>query len=133
MIAFCNLRSRYRDFRVDRIQTLKPLNSHFKETKHISLDKYFDKFQNTGGELKQVILLGKKESLRFINDSKYWYGFTHQKEFDEQYMKLYFRNSDLLGLAKWIMLGGENVIVKEPDELKSIIKTLVQKLKNQYL
>jgi len=132
MIAYCILRQDYRDFRIDRIQSLHTLASQFQIKKHIALDDYFDKYQSNE-QLYEIVLLGRKEGLRFIKDSKYWYGFTHQEEHSEEYMRLFFRNADLNGFAKWVMMGGKNVIVEKPEKLKDVIKARVKELADHYL
>lgn len=131
LIAYCHKRSDYRDFKVDRIKTLKVQNQKITLKHHLKLDEYFEKIFNPE-DMPKIVLLCKKESERFIRDSKYWYGFTHQEDYDEIFYKMYFRNSDLFGFSRWVILGGSQVVVQQPEELKTIVTNFAHEIAAHY-
>ena len=49
LAAWCELRNDYRNFRVDRIQTLDELDRQFEETQEISLEALFAKYRARAG------------------------------------------------------------------------------------
>ena len=74
-----------------------------------------------------------KENLRFIKDSKHWYGYFHEEDIDENYVRMYFRNSDLYGFSRWVILGGKNVRVEKPKELADMVLEFAKELKDHVL
>ena len=82
MIAFCHKRKDYRDFRVDRIESFESTDKSFSDKQHISIKEYFNLNKPEIG-LHDISLIINKQFSRFINDSKHWYGFVKQTEYDE--------------------------------------------------
>lgn len=132
LIGFCELRKAYRDFRLDRIKKLHIALEAYNPNTLLTLKQYFESIQSPE-DLHSIEILCTKETLRFIKNSKHWYGFTHQEEYDDTFMKLYFRNADLQGFSRWIIYGGDNVTILQPVELKNIIELFVKSLSKHYL
>lgn len=132
LIAFCQKRKDYRDFRIDRIKKLITLDVPFDKSKYLSLEQYLEKMKSQK-DLPEIVLVSKKESLRFIKDSKYWYGYTHEDDIDENFVRMYFRNADLFGFSRWVILGGSNVKVEAPEELKQMVLEFAHELKEHLL
>ncbi|WP_320053008.1 YafY family protein [uncultured Acetobacteroides sp.] len=131
LIGFCQLRKDYRDLRIDRILSLERQDIPFSRKCHISLDEYFERMQNRDG-MQKITLLVARDCQHHIKESKYWYGFTYDEEYDDQWLRLHFRNSDLWGFSRWVILGGSNVRIEEPQELKVLIRDLVSELAQAY-
>lgn len=132
LIGYCQLRNDYRDLRIDRILSLERTNAPFSKKAHISLDEYFERVQNRDG-MHKITLLVTRDSQHYIKESKYWYGFTYDEECDDRWMMLHFRNSDLQGFSRWVILGGGSIRVVEPEELKALVGNLVAELAEAYL
>ena len=131
LIAFCNSRNDYRDFRIDRIMSWKQTDYDFKNLKHIGIDEYFEKQQSLE-KLHKIELLAARESLIFIEESKKYYGHFHEENFDELYVKMSFLNYDLKGFSRWVVLGGKHFKILKPVELKNLVREFVDELKQNY-
>lgn len=132
LIGYCTLRNDYRDFRVDRIIKLEVLDNELVSGQHKTLDEYFETIQSPD-DLYDITLLANKETLHFIEESKYWYGYTHEEEYDDNYKKIHFKNADLYGFSRWVILGGKNAIVLEPTVLRNIIVEFAKEISEHYL
>lgn len=131
LIGYCLLRNDYRDLRIDRILKLERTDVPFSKTVHINLDEYFERKQNREG-MHKITLLVTRDSQHYIKESKYWYGFTYDEEHDDRWLRLHFRNSELLGFSRWVILGGGSVRVEEPEELKVLVRDFVTELTEAY-
>lgn len=132
VIAFCTLRNAYRDFRVDRIQKAQLTDSSYNSNTLKTLAEFFDDFKTSEGT-HSITLLIKKDVLHFIADSKMWWGFIHEKEYDKNWVQMHFRNDDLHSFANWVMQGGSTSKIVDPPELLNIIKEKVKTLSSHYL
>ena len=124
LLAWCRLRNDYRDFRLDRIINLLPTNEYFKGKQHISIGEYMkmtSPFSNTAN----IAILIPKRRKKYIEDSKYWYGFILEEE-NEDFYKMEFSNDDLNGFAVWLLNTGSHARVEKPEELKSIIQKFIK-------
>lgn len=131
LIGYCQLRNDYRDLRIDRILKLERTDVPFSKKAHINLDEYFERMQNREG-MHKITLLVRCDSQHHIRESKYWYGFTYDEEHNDGWMRLHFRNSDLWGFSRWVILGGGSVRVEEPEELKVLVGDFVRELAEAY-
>jgi predicted DNA-binding transcriptional regulator YafY len=132
LIAFCMKRDDYRDFRIDRIKSLKISEGSFDKDRYLNLEEYAEKIRSTM-ELHDISLLIRKESLRFIKDTRHWYGFTKQEEHNDTHMRLHFKNSDLKGFSRWVILAGKNIKVEQPKELADMVRSFAEELKMHLL
>lgn len=130
LIAWCRLREDYRDFRLDRIESLEVTNEYFRGKQHLSVDEYMAQNAVINSEAN-ISLLVPKTRHKYIDESKYWYGFLGEEEDGEQ-MRLQFSNSDLRGFALWLLYTGSHAKVEQPPELKTIIADYIRDMLETY-
>lgn len=131
LIAYCQLRNDYRDFRTDRIEKLDVIPGRFSKTDHISLQNYLDKLQH-GTELQIVKVLFQKDFVKYIDEVKYQFGWVDQTDTGDQIeMKFAVIGLDLI--ARWLLMSGKNFKIVSPENLNSRIKELIHELKNTHL
>ncbi|HZL12129.1 MAG TPA: YafY family protein [Prolixibacteraceae bacterium] len=131
LFAWCRLRSEYRDFRLDRIVSLKMSAENFSGKQHISMDDFIRKI-NVISDQANISLLVPARRLKLIAESKYWYGFTEEEVVDEQQVRLRFSNSELNGFASWIISSGSFARVEAPEELKLILNRSISGIIENY-
>lgn len=130
LFAWCRLRQDYRDFRLDRILDFEVTSNNFKGKQHISIGEYMastSPFSNT----PNISLLVPKKRKKFIEDTKYWYGFMDEVELEGQY-RMQFSNDDLNGFAIWLLNTGCHARVEEPKALMEIILGYVKDMVENY-
>lgn len=121
LIAFCQLRNDYRNFRIDRIQDIKFSQLKFSK-EHPSLKTYLKQFTKEK-ELHAVVMKVDKEVIKYFGDQKYYNGFVSQKELDDQ-IEMTFLTCSLEGFARWYMMFGDSADIVSPESLKAEIKNI---------
>lgn len=131
LFAWCRLRNEYRDFRLDRINNLRICTETFKGKQHLTMDDFI-KQMNVISEKANISLIMNPERTRFLEESKYWYGFIEEEPIDDQTIRLRFANKELRGFATWIISSGSFAKIEEPVELKQILDQLVSGIIENY-
>ena len=130
LIAYCRLRGDYRDFRLDRIRELKICSTTYDR----KLDKAFEEYLEREKEQHQyfeIELKVEKQLARWLQESKYWYGFLSEQE-TGNYINMKFLNPDLNGFARWILTMTDKVEILSPVKLHTMLHEMVQKLCTKY-
>jgi predicted DNA-binding transcriptional regulator YafY len=131
VVAYCLLRSSYRNFRTDRIDHIELTDTIFSQ-KHASLKEYLDhtpRYEN----LEKVIIRVEKQILPYIQNQKYYYGFISERKLGDKF-ELTFLTASLDGFSRWYMMFAEYAEIVQPaslvDLLKKQICTLSKHLEN---
>lgn len=122
LIAFCNLKQDYRDFRLDRIRDLKITSEKFRQER-LSLNSYLKKISEQR-HLKKVVIRADKTIAKYIVTQKYYYGFVSEKELDTE-VEMTFLSTSLEAFARWYLMIGTNAVILEPAEVKEQVKDLL--------
>lgn len=130
LIAWCKLRKAYRDFRLDRIETLFITDEKYDRKLDESYEEYLE-CQKQQFESYEVKLKVTKQLAKWIHESKYWYGFVSENIIDD-YVEMKFLNPDLHGFARWVITMTDKVEVQYPNELEKILKDMVHELCTKY-
>jgi len=126
LIAYCQMRQDYRDFRTDRIEKLDMVPGKFSKTDHLSLQNYLDKLQQ-GTDVQIVTIRFPKKYVKYIEEIKYQYGWVAQAEIDD-HVDMKFAVMAMEFLARWLLMQGKNFKVVSPESLNNRIKALIQEL-----
>lgn len=126
LIAYCQMRQDYRDFRTDRIEKLDIVPGKFSKTDHMSLQNYLDKLQH-GTDVQIITIRFPKKYIKYIEEIKYQYGWVAQTEIDD-HVDMKFAVMNLEFLARWLLMQGKNFQVISPENLKNRVKALIQEL-----
>ena len=126
LIAYCQLRSDYRNFRLDRIQSLKNTSRIF-ETIHPSFNTFLQKVIHEDRDLHEVIMKVDKSALKYFGEQKYYNGYIGSKEVDDL-VEMTFLTASLEGFARWFMMFGDHAEIVKPQELKRKIQQLAEDL-----
>lgn len=131
LIAFCQLRNDYRDFRTDRIEKMDIVPGRFSRTDHISLQNYLDKLQE-GTELQIAKVLFDKEFVKYIDEVKFQFGWVDQTETENQ-IEMKFAFMTLEPIARWLLTAGKRFKVVSPNSLKTRVIELIGELQQSHL
>jgi len=130
LFAWCQLRQDYRDFRLDRILSLRPTDEYFKGKQHPSIKEYMQ-MTNPISNVANITVLIPKKRMKLIEDSKYWYGFLSEEEVGGN-IRMQFSNDELHGFASWLLNSGSHAQVEKPTELRQIIQGYVKDMVENY-
>ncbi len=130
LIAYCRLRSDYRDFRLDRVKALTILDENYTDKSHITLNEYFHKISEENS-LFSIDLKVHKSIFDSLASSKYWFGLVEEIH-NGEYYNLKFANSNIQVFSKWVLSMEDKVEIISPQELKTITKNNVAELFKHY-
>jgi predicted DNA-binding transcriptional regulator YafY len=120
LIAFCQLRNDYRNFRTDRITQIVSTPLPFKK-QHPQLKEYLKQITTEKKELYKVVMLVDKSVVGRFGDQKYYSGFISEREVHDK-MEMTFLTCSLEGFARWYMTFGDKAEITEPKSLKETIR-----------
>jgi predicted DNA-binding transcriptional regulator YafY len=131
LLAYCHLRGQYRDFRVDRIQSLESTGQQFDRNRHGDLDQLVRHIV-LPTDLKPAALRFTPHTARMIDNQKYYFGFVRQYE-QEAGIVMEFLVPDYDYLARWLLSFIDQVTVLAPAVLEETIAAYVRQLSAHYL
>lgn len=132
LIGWCRLRNGYRDFRVNRIQSLELREEQYKVRSFASLKEYIDSGAGMPpGMMQEAVILFDKKHANYISESKYQAGFIQQLEAGDK-LRLFFLTPSLDYFARWLLTYTDLVTIESPASLKQIMKKLIAELKKAH-
>jgi predicted DNA-binding transcriptional regulator YafY len=123
LIAYCQMRKDYRDFRIDRIMNIEETTLSFLK-EHPSLKTYLSQISRKR-ELHTVVLRLDNEVIKTLGDQKYYHGYVSEQMVDNQ-VEMTFLTSSLMGFARWFMLLGDRAEIITPESLKTEVKEIAE-------
>ncbi|MDF2383742.1 YafY family transcriptional regulator [Nostoc ellipsosporum NOK] len=124
LIGWCRLRKDYRDFRVDRISSIRLSEEQFRNN-HPSLEQYIEQRKKEKHDLVSVVLLVEKDTCHWLDEQKYFSGFISQQEKPEG-VEMHFLTSSLEGFATWFMMFGDRAQIIEPEALREKVINMAE-------
>ncbi|MGC4021743.1 MAG: WYL domain-containing protein [Cyclobacteriaceae bacterium] len=127
LVAWCRLRESYRNFRADRIKSLKTTGESFERRSAISLQEYFRTMYQTNQNLVRVVVTFDKSALR----GRPLYGSSSQEDLGTR-IRSEFMMDSLDYMAHWLLLFGPHVEVEQPEELRNKMAEITETLFKHY-
>ena len=121
LIAYCRMRSDYRDFRCDRIDSLNETNNTFLG-KHPTLKSYIAQTAHEKN-LETIIIKVETNMIRYLNEQKYYYGFVSERELKDK-TEMTFLTMSVEGFARWFMMFADMAEIINPQHLKDKVGKL---------
>jgi predicted DNA-binding transcriptional regulator YafY len=121
LIAYCQMRQDYRNFRIDRISNINITTLSFQK-EHQSLKSYLSQI-STEEKLHTIVIKIEKSAVKFMGDEKYYRGFVSQKIVDDK-VEMTFLTSSVMGFARWFLFLGDMAEIISPDILRVQVKEI---------
>lgn len=129
LIAYCRLRKDYRDFRTDRIKTLRACDELFLEHKEFSIKTYLQNLYHL--ENPQVVqALFPPDLARRVRERNP-FGLVEAQQCERGTLLTFFV-PNLGVIADWLLSFGTNIEIVSPVELKDILADKAKKLSAHY-
>jgi predicted DNA-binding transcriptional regulator YafY len=125
LIAFCQTRLDYRDFRFDRMTDLVITDKRF-DDRHPTLKQYLDQIYEERN-LESVVLTVQKEASLHLGEQKYYHGYIDETE-TANGVEMSFLTASLEGFARWYMMFADYATIVKPVALKERVKSIVKKI-----
>ncbi len=130
LIAHCRLRRDLRDFRSDRIRSLRLLNEVFTGHMDFSLPEYLETSAREDG-LETVMIRFKPEVLEYVRRD--WsIRVEQEKEEANGEVTVTLRIYALESFASWVLSFGDKAEVVSPERLKSVLAAEAAKVVAKY-
>ncbi len=125
LVAFCQLRNDYRNFRTDRITELAVLPEMIPRVHppFKTLMKQFSRDREKKSA-QEIVIRIEKDIYKHFGTQKYYMGYVSESE-TEQFIEMHFLCTSLEGFARWFMLFGDRAEIVRPDSLKKRISELL--------
>jgi predicted DNA-binding transcriptional regulator YafY len=131
LIAYCNLRNDFRDFKISRIKKLQITDEIFKDRDSYCLLSYYDYLSKTS-DLERVKVIFDKSVVKELGNVKYYHGLISEKE-TEYGVEMILASNSLEYTGKWLLTFMGKVEIIGPPELKKILRNFTLELKDKYL
>lgn len=131
LIAWCQTRQDYRDFRLDRIESLQLANVRFDRRHRQDLQGYLNAVTERM-PLHAVTVRFQAAIAPFTHTQRVWHGFINERPGPDQSVEMDFLCSELMYFARWLLMYTDAVEVVAPKELKQAMHTLLDELHSRY-
>ncbi|QJW90089.1 YafY family transcriptional regulator [Spirosoma taeanense] len=131
LIGFCRTRQDYRDFRVDRIRELTGTGQRFSRRERLTLQEYLDRVGNSDRPSVAVTLVFQKKATRYMQEQKHYFGFQGEETVGDC-VRMQFLTPYVEGLARWLLMFGNQVTIEQPDLLRTMMQRLVEEVQTHY-
>jgi predicted DNA-binding transcriptional regulator YafY len=128
-IAYCHLREEYRQFRLDRIISIKLKDTPQQE--HVSLKEYRELYPKAWDQYPyvKVVLKVNKKVACYLQERKHFFGFSSEKDNGDATLDMSFYTQWAEeGLLRWYMMFADSAEILEPEWLKDSATALLQRI-----
>ena len=125
LIAFCQMRKDYRNFRTDKITRLTGTGEANSKT-HPPLQSFIGKM-SADREVTKVVIDVAPGVVKFLGEQKYYNGFVKEEKAGE-YVRMTFLSGSLTGFSRWFMLFGDHAQIVEQVELNDMVAEIAENI-----
>jgi predicted DNA-binding transcriptional regulator YafY len=125
LVAFCQMRKDYRNFRTDKITRLTITGEANSKT-HPPLQSFISKM-SADKEVTTVVIDVEPGVVKFLGEQKYYNGFVKEEKAGD-YVRMTFLSGSLMGFSRWFMLYGDHAKIVEPPELNDMVAEIAENI-----
>jgi predicted DNA-binding transcriptional regulator YafY len=130
LIAWCHLRTDYRDFRMSRMLGVTVDDLVFDPSAHPSIREYIDKIRQAS-DLEEAIVRFDRDAVKYLQEQRYLNGFVSEEVLDDC-VRMKFLTSNMGYFGRWLLTYTNRVRVESPAALATIMRELAEKLSKHY-
>jgi len=125
LVAFCQLRNDYRNFRTDKIDKLTITDELISRT-HPSLQSFIER-TSQHRQVQEVVIDVEPDIVKYLGEQKYYNGYVNEERVGD-YIRISFLTSSLMGFARWFMLFGDHAEIVSPPELNQLVADIAESI-----
>ena len=125
LVAFCQMRKDYRNFRTDKITRLTITGEANSKT-HPPLQSFISKM-SADKEVTTVVIDVEPGVVKFLGEQKFYNGFVKEEKAGD-YVRMTFLSGSLMGFSRWFMLYGDHAKIVEPPELNDMVAEIAENI-----
>jgi predicted DNA-binding transcriptional regulator YafY len=125
LVAFCQLRNDYRNFRTDKIEKLTLTEETISKT-HPPLQSFINQ-TSAERQVVEVVIDVETDVVRYLGEQKYYNGFVKQENVGD-HVRIHFLTGSMMGFARWYMLFGDHAKIVKPAELNVFVAGIAENI-----
>jgi len=125
LIAFCQMRNDYRNFRTDKIKQLT-ITTEAVSRIHPPLQSFMNQV-SAERQVTKVVIDVDPEVVKHLGEQKYYNGFLKEEKIGD-YVRMTFLSGSLMGFSRWFMLFGDHAKIIEPVELNDMVAGIAENI-----
>ena len=125
LIAFCQMRNDYRNFRTDKIKQLI-VTAEITSKIHPPLQSFMNQL-SADRQVTKVVIDVEPEVTKYLGEQKYYNGFLKEENAGD-YVRMTFLSGSLMGFSRWFMLFGDHAKIIEPVELNDMVAGIAENI-----
>ena len=125
LIAWCQLRNDYRNFRTDKIMQLRITDEANSKT-HPPLQSFINQMSEDR-EVTKIVVEVEPGVVKHLGEQKYYNGFIKEEK-NGDLVRMTFLTGSLMGFARWFMLYGDHARIIEPVELNDLVAGIAESI-----
>jgi len=123
LIAWCQMRNDYRNFRTDKIEKLQITEEPISKM-HPPLQSFI-KQMSAEREVHKVVIDVEAEVVKYLGEQKYYNGYVKEEPMGDM-VRITFLTGSLMGFSRWFMLFGDHAHIIEPIELNEMVAQIAE-------
>jgi len=123
LIAWCQMRNDYRNFRTDKIEKLQITEEPISK-RHPPLQSFI-KQMSAEREVHKVVIDVEVEVVKYLGEQKYYNGYVKEEPMGDM-VRMTFLTGSLMGFSRWFMLFGDHAHIIEPIELNEMVAQIAE-------
>ena len=132
LIAWCRLRQDYRDFRADRIKSMRVLEDTFSRERRMSLQEYLEAQKSQPDDMQHLVIIHmRKDVAQHMQTIKLHHGLLTEAPIEDGF-EMTFLVGCLEHFAGWMMTCGRGVKIISPVELTQVVRKRVLELQDHH-
>jgi predicted DNA-binding transcriptional regulator YafY len=125
LIAFCQLRNDYRNFRTDRIGQLTITDEVISKI-HPPLQSFISQMA-AEREVYKVVIDVEADIVKYLGEQKYYNGFVKEEKLND-HVRMTFLTGSIMGFSRWLMLFGDHAKIVEPARLNDMVAEIAENI-----
>lgn len=124
LVAFCQLRNDYRNFRTDKIEKLTITGEKISK-EHPPLQSFINWANER--EVTKVVIDMKADVVKYLGEQKYYNGYVSEER-NGDYVRMTFLSGSLMGFSRWFIMFGDHARIVEPAELNDMVTEIAENI-----
>lgn len=125
LIAWCQLRNDYRNFRTDKIKQLT-ITPETNSKTHPPLQSFMNQMA-AEKQVTKVVIDVEPAIVKYLGEQKYYNGFLKEEKAGD-HIRMTFLTGSLMGFSRWFMLYGDHAKIIEPLELNDMVAEIAENI-----
>ena len=127
-IAYCHLREAYRQFRIDRVVSVRLTDIDQKERASLQELKEMKEKHRASFTLQKVVIRVEKNIALYLQERRHYYGFVSETIKDNYVEMTFLSQSPDQGFARWYIMFADYAEVIEPLSVKESVKKILERI-----